>query len=129
MTSRRAFIFGLGASLAVIRTPGLLMPIKPVLATKMSLSELNHWRRIANHAIDQTVFGPVVVHDDGSYDTEGTMRLMDGFKRTYDMAMAKLYPDTAPLSRSLYQDREIMGKDWPWTVKVAPPSGFKIAST
>lgn len=37
MVDRRAFIFGLGATLSVIRTPGLLMPIRPVIESNTSI--------------------------------------------------------------------------------------------
>ncbi len=56
MTSRRNFLIGLGAALAapaIIRTPGLLMPVRKVLA----LDRLAHLRAIEAKLMDDVVFG------------------------------------------------------------------------
>jgi hypothetical protein len=45
MTSRRAFLLGLGAALAapaIIRTPGLLMPVRKVVAPQMEYLDLGN---------------------------------------------------------------------------------------
>lgn len=55
MTNRRAFILGLGATLAVIRTPGLLMPIKPVVRQKTNKEVMNVYMDAIMRSLHQEI--------------------------------------------------------------------------
>ena len=46
MLNRRGFILGAIAAPAVIRTPGLIMPVKPVIETPKLIIEDFEWRTI-----------------------------------------------------------------------------------
>jgi hypothetical protein len=66
MVGRRNFILGLGAALAapaIIRTPGLLMPVSSIKLTNLeiantALDRLAQLRAIEDKLLDEVVFGP-----------------------------------------------------------------------
>lgn len=84
LLSRRSFFFGIGATLAVIRTPGLIMPIKPFLITPSGLwVEPGLYARTA----------PAEVHFHGATSFEQLYRVHDGdkvgeYKRLADLGVA-----------------------------------------
>ncbi len=91
MTSRRSFLIGLGSALAapaVIRTAGLLMPVRKVI----SLDRLAHLRAVEAKLMDDIVYGP------GFMDKASAVR-------AYNSSIANLHIVFAEIDRITGIDR------------------------
>lgn len=98
--SRRGFFFGLGATLAVIRTPGLIMPIKEIIEpvwVRVPLGrvynfvvENNRWKEAAMR------LGWINMYDDDNTEYRKVyLEHDDGFTGTMNQRLAKW--DMGPL--------------------------------
>lgn len=106
MTSRRSFLIGLGSALAapaVIRTAGLLMPVRKVIEPEVFLFDLMR----AN--FEKMIRPPMVASSE-----------------MFNLPFALMPGCVTYVGHDLFKGREFIDANWPSRTIKAPPGGFKV---